>query len=68
MNSINMKNQVKNGFGIRIKRCCASCAYKELTRLVTQRRCTKLKKNVKPSDVCKDWEMSETFRTLKIKH
>ena len=63
-----MKNQVKNGFGIRIKRCCASCAYKELTRLVTQRRCTKHRENVKPSDVCKDWEMSETFRTLKIKH
>ena len=63
-----MKNQVQNESGIKIKRCCASCAYKELTRLVTQRRCTKLKKNVKPSDVCKDWEMSETFRTLKIKH
>ena len=68
MKCTNMKKLVENDFGIRIKRCCASCAYKELTRLMTQRRCTKRKMNVKPSDVCKNWVMSETFRTLKIKH
>ena len=58
---------MQNESGIKIKRCCASCAYKKLTRLMTQRRCTKHRTNVKPSDVCEDWEMSETLKTLKIK-
>ena len=57
----------QNDYGIKVKRCCASCQFKKLTRLMTQRRCTKHRTNVTPSNVCKDWEMSETLKTLKIK-
>ena len=53
----------ENAYGIAVKRCCASCRYKEVSRLVRSRRCVKHKKIVKPSDVCDDWEMSETLKS-----
>ena len=60
-----MSEMTENAYGIQVKRCCASCAYKKLTRLMTLRRCTKHRANVKPSNVCKDWVMSETLRELR---
>lgn len=56
---------VKNDYGIKVKECCASCAYKELTR-TSNRHCAKRDRLVKSSDVCEEWKMSETFQTIKI--
>ncbi|MBO4215901.1 MAG: hypothetical protein J5888_06180 [Bacteroidaceae bacterium] len=47
-----------NIFGVRIKECCASCVWKDATRLQTRRRCTKLRKDVSPCDCCKRWDMN----------
>ena len=58
-----MSEMTENAYGIQVKRCCASCAYKKLTRLMTLRRCTKHRKNVKPGYVCKDWVMSDTMKS-----
>lgn len=49
----------KNHFGISIKMCCASCAYKEQSRLVSKRRCTKHDNNVSPHYQCDCWKMDE---------
>lgn len=47
-----------NIFGVRIKECCASCAWKDATRLMTKRRCVKQGKDVSPCSCCKHWTMS----------
>ena len=60
---MNEKSYVENAYGVRVKRCCASCRYKELTRLLTTRRCRKHLETVYPCNVCKDWEMSETLKS-----
>ena len=49
----------RNSYGILINRCCASCKFKDLTRLMTARFCLKCQKSVKPRSHCKQWEMSE---------
>ena len=49
----------RNSYGILINRCCASCKFKDLTRLMTARFCLKHQKGVKPRSHCKQWEMSE---------
>ena len=60
-----MSDVVENSYGVRVKRCCASCAHKDVTRLMTLRRCTRLHENVRPGDVCKDWTMSDLLSDLK---
>ena len=55
-----MKHQVtRNQHGIEVKKCCASCKHKDLTRLVLARYCSQHHKKVKPRECCKQWEMSE---------
>lgn len=49
----------KNHFGISVKKCCASCAYKEQSRLITKRRCTKSGRDVRPCYLCDCWKMDE---------
>lgn len=49
----------RNSHGIEIEMCCASCRFKDLTRLMTARFCTEHQKGVKPDDCCKQWVMSE---------
>ena len=49
----------RNSHGIEIEMCCASCRYKDLTRLMTARFCTEHQKRVKPRDCCKQWAISE---------
>ena len=49
----------RNSYGILINRCCASCKFKDLTRLISSRFCLKHQKSVKPRSHCKQWEMSE---------
>lgn len=52
----------RNAYGIQVKRCCASCQYKDLTRAFSLRRCMKHHKDVEPSDCCKHWQMSEQLQ------
>ncbi len=60
------KRFVRNRFGIRIKRCCASCAFKDFTRAVTERRCKEHAKNVKPCEVCECWKMSSLLQSVQF--
>ena len=53
---------VRNGQGIRVKKCCASCAHKDLTRAVTKRYCSISGNRVDPLDVCVSWEMSDQMK------
>ena len=52
----------RNEQGIRVKKCCASCAHKDLTRAVTKRYCSISGNCVDPLDVCESWEMSEQMK------
>ena len=54
--------QTMNAFGIVINKCCASCAFKDLTRAVTLRRCMKHGKGVRADEVCADWTISEQLQ------
>ena len=50
---------MRNSHGIEIRQCCASCRYKDLTRLINSRYCTEHHKGVKPKDCCERWALSE---------
>lgn len=50
---------MRNRNDIEIKECCASCAHKCQTRMMTKRRCTKLGKLVSPHDYCNQWQMAD---------
>ena len=53
---------MRNSHGIEIKKCCASCKHKDLTRLLSARFCSLHQKKVKPREGCKQWEMSEQMQ------
>ena len=59
---------VKNEQGIQVKRCCASCAHKDLTRAVTKRYCSISGNCVDPQNVCESWEMSEQMKIAGLLH
>ena len=62
--SLIKKHQViRNLHGVEIKKCCASCRFKDLTRLMTARFCTEHHKSVKPNGCCKQWAMSEQMES-----
>lgn len=52
----------KNAFDVVVNKCCASCAFKDLTRAVTLRRCMKHGKGVRADEVCADWTISEQLQ------
>lgn len=54
----------RNAYGVRVKRCCASCMFKDMTRATATRYCTKKEHKVNPRDVCDLWKMSNLFSTL----
>lgn len=57
------KNEfVRNDCGVAVKKCCSSCAFKGLSRDMTKRWCTKKKRIVKKSSVCKKWQMNEQLK------
>ena len=58
----------RNGQGIRVKMCCASCAHKDLTRAVTKRYCSITGQCVDPLNVCEKWEMSEQMKIAGLLH
>ena len=53
---------MRNSHGIEVKECCASCKFKDLTRLVLARYCAQHQKKVKPRECCEQWEMSEQMQ------
>ena len=48
-----------NAFGIRVKKCCASCRYRDVNRTVSTRYCTQHQRVVKAKNVCSLWQMSD---------
>ena len=52
---------VRNQYGLLVMMCCASCKYKEICRTMTTRHCKLKNKEVKPLDVCKNWEINEAL-------
>ena len=64
---------MRNSHGIEIRQCCASCRYKDLTRLINSRYCTEHHKGVKPKHCCERWALSEQLEAAgsgrgKVKH
>ena len=51
-----------NTFGITVNKCCASCAFKDLTRAVSLRRCRKHGRDVRARDACECWTMNEQLK------
>ena len=49
---------VRNQCGIRIKKCCASCAKKRLNA-TSKRFCTLTNETVAATDICEQWGMHE---------
>ena len=60
------KRFVRNQFGIRVKKCCASCAFKDLKRAVTERYCKEHAKTVNPGEVCECWKMSSLLQSMQF--
>lgn len=52
---------------VRIKRCCASCAHKRLTR-TTLRYCNLHDELKRSSEVCDEWMMNGVMRKLIMKN
>ena len=55
---------VVNPYGLRIKKCCASCALKMTTDNLHHRKCTRKKKKVRPGDCCRQWKLSHCLEQL----
>ena len=53
---------MRNQYGIRIKKCCASCRHKDATRLMTMRRCMEHDRDVKPGNTCSLWKMADHLK------
>ena len=53
---------VANAYGIAIKKACVSCAHKQFTRALSKRYCTEHEAEVKPTQVCSLWKMSEHLK------
>jgi hypothetical protein len=54
-----------NPYGVRVRRCCASCSHRDISRAVSSRYCTEHHKDVNPNQMCSLWKMSDLLRTLK---
>jgi len=52
------KKMMRNPQGIKVRKCCASCALREILTC-GERFCTKRNKKVKKLGLCKNWEIRE---------
>ena len=66
----NVTPMVRNKFGVRVKKCCLSCAFKEVVSMPSKRYCMKLKEHVKPPSrmLCPYWQMGEQQRMSGLSH
>jgi len=53
-----LKMYSENGYGMSVKKCCASCVHKALTGKLRYRKCLKHLCQVKAHNVCRDWTMN----------
>jgi len=53
----------RNKCGIRIKKCCASCAFRDF-RANSVRYCTQTGDSVEGSHYCEQWQMAEGLKNL----
>ena len=58
---MNKAKFTRNAFGIQVKKCCASCAFKVLTTR-RYRGCRRHQRKVLPTMVCRDWMISNVFQ------
>lgn len=58
------KNQVTNPLGMEVRKCCASCKFKDILGMEAIRTCTKKNKEVKKQDLCAKWRIRESFRHI----
>ena len=55
------KKSVRNGFGVKVKCCCASCQYKDIEPDGT--RVCKLMEMIMPSgSICKKWDLEDHLK------
>lgn len=54
----------RNAYGIAVKKCCASCAYKQLTSGRGTRHCMVRDERVKPLEYCCLWIMSSQLEAV----
>ena len=54
----------KNPYGVNVCCCCGSCAHKDYTRAFGKRFCAQHNKEVAASDLCDDWQMSESLKRV----
>ena len=57
-------NVTTNQFGAKVNICCASCRFKDATRLMTKRLCTKTNQEVDPYDECEKWLMGDQLKQV----
>lgn len=62
------KNFVLNPYGVRIKKCCASCWHKQIGKGEDERICMKGQGSVKKNYLCKDWALAEGCMKIKMEH
>lgn len=51
---------IRNAFGVSVKKCCASCAFKVLDN--SRRLCKKGEGSVPSNWLCEDWDMAEGLK------
>ena len=56
---------VRNGHGVKVKRCCASCRHKAIARKGA-RICELLQLKVRQLFVCRQWQMSEGLKNMNV--
>ena len=56
-----------NGYGIRVRRWCASCQHKEVENDGT-RVCQKMQLKVARDFVCRQWQMSDGLRNAGLQN
>ena len=61
LKSIRKMETVVNAYGIRMKRCCASCGLKEVDD-DGNRICTQMQLKVAQKFVCRKWQMSDGLK------
>ena len=50
---------MRNKYGVKIRKCCASCDARVITTTGTYRMCSLDHREVKPYDGCNNWQLSE---------
>ena len=59
---------VTNAFGLNVRICCASCAQKGFSKSDLLRHCALKNEEVRPCDVCEDWQMQAMLEKARMTH